>query len=127
MPQVQTGHEHEDGGRGTVITLNDQMLAGLDEHQRAQVVDAFVAAAAHAGSEDDVAQVLSRRLGDAGVVQPDVVISRYAERLRVPGELTIVTDSGAVLHGDPSFDPARIDPDVHGTEDPEHGDRPVYS
>lgn len=126
MPDHQMGHEHA-RPRAHVLTLSSTTLATLDPAQQRDLVTALVEVVARGGSEDQLAEHLGGVLDRAGVPQPEPVVARMAENLRGASEVTIVTDAGQVLHGDEGFDISRQDADVHGTEDPEDGDRPVYS
>ncbi|AKT50999.1 hypothetical protein [Arsenicicoccus sp. oral taxon 190] len=122
---VQHGHEHH--RRDAVITLSSPMLAELDRHQRTAFVAALVEVAGRGLDIEGTVAALHRRLGEAGVEQPKAVVERLGENIAKAGEVTIVTDAGEVLHGDPSWTPHQHDPGVEGTEDPAHGDRPFYT
>ncbi|AKT50670.1 hypothetical protein [Arsenicicoccus sp. oral taxon 190] len=125
MPTIETGHEHE--GRGAVLTLSTPLLAELDESRVRHLVAALVELSGRGGREGDVADLLAERLQSLGIEQPRPVVESMAENLRNGDRLTVVTDEGQVLHGDPSWSPATHDPDVQATEDPLDEDRPLYS
>lgn len=105
----------------------------LERHSDAEVrayVDAVVAAGAESvgGDEDEVAAHLRARMDEAGLTLPDESYRLIAEQLhRSGGAVAISTDDGRVLYGDPSLAPDEHEPDVHGTDDPAHPDRPLYS
>lgn len=124
--QVQPGHEHQTQS-ALVVSLNAALGDQLDERQLGIVSEA-IAGAAGSGDEATVRARLSEALERAGVPQPEPVVARLAENLaRSGGETTVVDSHGDVHQGDPTWDPATAVPDVVGSEDPEHGDRPTYS
>lgn len=127
-----TMHEpesHRDVPRGLTLTLNTAFV----ERTGAAGVQAYCETiqALAAGPRDDVdaiASELRRRLDAAGVqlAEPsyDITAEQIAES---DGVVSVVTDEGKVLFGDPYAAAPEARPGVEGTEDPDHPDRPAYS
>ncbi|MCH8611927.1 hypothetical protein [Arsenicicoccus dermatophilus] len=125
MPQIQHGHEHH--GRDAIISLDDALVGRLDRTELDRLVATIAQVVQHEADDVDLQPHLARAFEQAGLPQPEVVVARMAENLRNADEVTVVTDTGRVLLGDPSWTPATHATDVQGSEDPEHHDRPAYS
>lgn len=120
---------HRDVARGVTLTLNTPFVERIGPDGVAAYCAAIQALAA--GPRDDVdaiAAELRRRLDAAGIELSDRSYGITAEQIaESDGVVSVVTDGGQVLLGDRYAAAPEARPDVQGTEDPDHPDRPAYS
>ena len=111
------------------IVISEDFVARHDVAQIEAYVDAVVQAHAESGSADEetLAAGIRARLDAAGLVLPDESYRNLARQAHDAGSVAISTDGGQVLYGDPALTTDEHVPDVRGSDDPAHPDRPVYS
>lgn len=123
---VQRGHE-QDTPDATVVTLSQPMVDELGPQRTQELADGMARITAERLSDAEVDERLGALLRELGLEQPEVLVRNLADRLYQSTDITVVTNDGRVLHGDPSWSAQAIDPRVEGSEDPEDDSRPTYS
>lgn len=127
-----TMHEpesHRDVPRGLTLTLNTAFVERVGPEGVKAYCETIQALAS--GPRDDVDAIggeLRRRLDAAGIQLAEPSYEITAEQIaESDGIVSVVTDDGQVLFGDRYAAAPEARPDVAGTEDPDHPDRPAYS
>ncbi len=116
--------------RGQTIVLNDAFIEQVGEAGVARYVEVLAAAERHAAdhSEDEVIAFLRDHLDGTILERAKTTYEVLAGMLHDnEGVLSVVTNEGKVLLGDPNAGPTEAVPSVRGTEDPADPERPVYS
>ena len=129
MPDTNP-REHARADRGVTIVLSTPFVERIGEEGLAAYAAAISdLAAMRDHSVGDLADAFRERLDAAGIQLPETSYQRTAEQIHGARgtEVSLATDSGRVLFGDPEATAPEKDPDVEGTEDPDHPDRPAYS
>lgn len=116
--------------RGQTIVLNDAFIEQVGEAGVARYVEVLAAADVHAAdhSEAEVVAFLREHLDGTILERPQTTYELLAGMLHDnEGLLSVLTNEGKVLLGDPHAGPADAVPSVWGTEDPSNPRRPFYS
>ena len=128
MEDIQSGHAAE--GRGETIVLSESFIEDVGMVGVHRWVDVLVEAQAHATDHTDaeVEALIRARVEGTDLARPETTYGITARLLRQNrGELSVVLHDGTVLTGRADATTQQHDPDVRGTEDPAHPDRPAYS
>ena len=121
---------HQQGERLAHVVLNDSFIEDVGADGIDLYLEALVAAARVAESEPEraVVEELEAQLARVGIAEAHVTCIRLAGQLvDAKGQLHVSTNDGTVLYGSPALSPDEFEPTVHGAEDPEDPQRPVYS
>lgn len=126
--EVQTGNEDR-ASTGAVIVLSPRWIESHTREQLDDYVQLIRSVAENSAGKSplDIEPELRRHLNGAGLELDDIAVARTAEQIASAAAVQIMSGSGQVLYSSDSISstpPSQRDPGVHGTEDPEHPDRP---
>ena len=127
--EVQTGHEGQ-VPRGAVIVLSPHWIEAHTSEQLDDYIRLIRSVTENSSgkSPTDIEPELRHHLSGAGLELDDIAITRTAEQIASANAVQIMSGAGKVLYSPQSISvapPAQRDPGVHGTEDPDHPDRPT--
>ncbi|WP_068395893.1 hypothetical protein [Kribbia dieselivorans] len=117
--------------RDVVIELNEVWLEGVSDEQVSTYINVLVRAheqAAHL-TEAELAERLTEGFAASSVPVKNPRVKRLAEQLRLGAghDLTVITDGGRLLYGNPNEDQAHHVPDDAPGDPGGGGHRPWFS